>query len=65
MIHPWVLNTLRNVKTLEKHVGQEIYDYIQDSEDSEDDFTKEKFEENIEYLMEPSNLANFQKVRNL
>jgi hypothetical protein len=28
---PWILNTLRNVKTLEKHVGKEVAQFMKEN----------------------------------
>jgi hypothetical protein len=28
---PWILNTLRNVKTLEKHIGKEVAQFMKEN----------------------------------
>lgn len=35
--HCWLLNTVRNVKVLERHVGKEVHDYMKERDSGTDD----------------------------
>ena len=59
----WLLNTSRNVGILEKHIGQQIANFVQDYEYRYGSMKRELCETNVNFLSNPEDLSTFSKVR--
>ena len=59
----WILNTHKNVKMLEKHVGQKVYQYVLEYEKLHGVTNRESFEYNVHLLEDATSLNKYSKVK--
>ena len=59
----WILNTHKNVKILERHVGQKIYQFVSEYEKAHNVVKKASCEHNVQLLEDPLSLKKFSKVK--
>ncbi|XP_065058090.1 uncharacterized protein LOC135685920 [Rhopilema esculentum] len=58
----WLLNTPKNVKILEQHVGQEIFHYIKEYEETNKCLDRKLCESNVDLLIKPHELHRFSMI---
>ena len=62
LVSYWCLNTEKNVVALERHVGNEIYEYLKEHESQTTIWEREKYELNVDLLNDCNIFAQYKKV---
>ena len=62
LVAEWILNTQKNVKVLERHVGQKVHQFVSEYEKTHNGVRKEAFEHNVHLLDDPASIAKYSKV---
>ena len=62
LVAEWILNTQKNVRVLERHVGQKVHQFVSEYERTHNGVKKEACEHNVHLLDDPLLIKKYSKV---